>query len=105
RSLTPPLPSSIMTIQPLHSTRRPAIMHRLLPLVLAVFSNAALPAVEPAAVVRSEFIYEKAPFPSCHASTIVETKAGLVAAWFGGKYEKHPEVGIWLSRHVDGKWT
>ncbi|MEK7781857.1 MAG: hypothetical protein AAB370_10205, partial [Verrucomicrobiota bacterium] len=33
--------------------------------------------------VKAEFIYETAPFPSCHASTIVETKAGLVASWFG----------------------
>jgi predicted neuraminidase len=57
------------------------------------------------AVVRSEFIYEKAPFPQCHASTIAETKDGLVAAWFGGKFEGHREVGIWLSRHVGGKWT
>src|SRR5262245_36213218 len=66
---------------------------------------ASLVLADSSAVVRSEFIYETAPFPSCHASTIVETKAGLVAAWFGGKYEKHPEVGIWVSRHVDGKWT
>ena len=35
-------------------------------------------------VVSAEFIYETAPIPSCHASTIVETPAGLVAAWFGG---------------------
>jgi len=57
------------------------------------------------AVLKTEFIYETAPTPSCHASTIVETKEGLVAAWFGGTYEKHPDVGIWLSRHVDGKWS
>jgi predicted neuraminidase len=57
-------------------------------------------------VVRSEFIYETAPFPSCHASTIAETTCGtLVAAWFGGEHEKHPEVGIWVSRHLDGEWT
>ena len=66
---------------------------------------ASLVLADSPAVVRSEFIYEKAPFPSCHASTIAETKAGLVAAWFGGQYEKHPEVGIWVSRHLDGKWT
>jgi len=56
-------------------------------------------------IINEEFIYENAPFPQCHASTIVETKAGLVAAWFGGTHEKNPDVGIWLSRHVDGKWT
>lgn len=59
------------------------------------------------AVVKSEFIYQKedVKFPSCHASTIEETKDGLIAAWFGGSYEKHPDVGIWVSRFENGKWT
>src|SRR3954467_10911866 len=57
------------------------------------------------AVVKSEFIFEKAPFPSCHASTIVETPAGLVAAWFGGTREKKSDVGIWLSRFENKAWT
>src|SRR5450631_3064951 len=56
-------------------------------------------------LVSSEFVFEKAPFPSCHASTIAETDSGLVAAWFGGKHEKAPDVGIWLSRREAGKWT
>jgi len=30
---------------------------------------------------------------------------GMVTAWFGGTHEKHPDVGIWVSREVDGKWT
>lgn len=55
--------------------------------------------------VKAEFIYTKAPFPQCHASTLAETKHGLVAAWFGGQYEGHAKVGIWLSRLTDGKWT
>ncbi|MFV0444798.1 MAG: exo-alpha-sialidase [Planctomycetaceae bacterium] len=58
-------------------------------------------------VVASEFIYdyEHAPTPQCHATTIAETPTGLVAAWFGGQHEKNPDVGIWVSRQVDGKWT
>ncbi len=72
-----------------------------------VVSLCTLPAqcAESTAVLHSEFIYETAPFPECHASTIAETKRGPVAAWFGGQYEKHPEVGIWVARHVAGKWT
>ena len=40
-----------------------------------------------------------------HASTIAETPHGLVAAWFGGPYEGHSQVGIWLAREVDGRWS
>lgn len=59
----------------------------------------------PTPLVKSEFIFERAPFPSCHASTIVETSTGLVAAWFGGTAERNPDVGIWVSRLVDSAWT
>jgi len=55
--------------------------------------------------VSREFLYTTAPYPECHASTIEETPAGLIAAWFGGTEEKHPDVGIWVSRQVDGRWT
>jgi len=57
------------------------------------------------AVLKSEFIYEVAPFPSCHASTIAEGKNGLVTAWFGGKHEKNPDVAIWVSRYENGAWS
>lgn len=49
-------------------------------------------------VVVSEFIYESAPYPSCHASTIVEVDGSLIASWFGGTHERHPDVGIWVAR-------
>jgi predicted neuraminidase len=74
---------------------------------LAAGWAAACPGAEPGppGLVHSEFIFEAAPFPSCHASTIAETKLGLIAAWFGGQHEKAPDVGIWSSRWIDGRWT
>ena len=58
------------------------------------------------AVVKSEFIFDPNPVPSCHATTIVEAKDGtVVTAWFAGTAEKNPDVGIWTSRIIDGKWT
>jgi alpha-L-rhamnosidase len=56
-------------------------------------------------IVTDEFIFEKAPYPECHASTIAQTPKGLVAAWFGGTKERNPDVCIWVSRKVNGKWT
>jgi predicted neuraminidase len=56
-------------------------------------------------VAGSEFVFETAPFASAHASTIVETREGLVTAWFGGTREGADDVGIWVSRHVQGAWT
>src|SRR5688572_9073443 len=77
---------------------------RLAPLLVLVFLSPALAADQPG-VVKTEFLYEKAPFPECHASTIAETKAGLVAAWFGGTEEKHPDVGIWFARREGDSWS
>jgi predicted neuraminidase len=56
-------------------------------------------------VLTREFLFETAPFPSVHASTIAETSNGLVTAWFGGTREGAADVGIWISRHVKGAWT
>jgi predicted neuraminidase len=53
----------------------------------------------------SEFIFTKAPFASSHASTIVETPKGLVSAFFAGSDEGNKDVGIWLSRNIQGRWT
>lgn len=78
-------------------------MKQYLPLlflmIVPTFGRAADPAL-----ISSEFIYQHAPYPSCHASTIVETEEGaLIAAWFGGTHEKHPDVGIWVSRFDSAK--
>ncbi|MEZ5107155.1 MAG: sialidase family protein [Draconibacterium sp.] len=56
-------------------------------------------------ILTSEFIYTNAPFPQCHASTITETKERLLAAWFGGTREKNPDVCIYTSAKIDGKWS
>ncbi len=76
-------------------------------LILAMFSLLSrAPATETQpAILQSEFIYETAPFPSCHASTIAETPRGLVVAWFGGTREGAPDVRIWSSRFAEGKWS
>jgi predicted neuraminidase len=58
-----------------------------------------------AEVLKAEFIYESAPFPQCHASTIVETNGGFLAAWFGGTHERNPDVCIYTSALKDGKWS
>jgi predicted neuraminidase len=44
-------------------------------------------------------------FPSCHAATVVETRAGqLLAAWFAGAHEGHANVAIWASRFDGRSW-
>lgn len=58
-------------------------------------------------IVKEEFIYEIADAltPQCHASTIAATNNVIVSAWFGGTEEKNDDVGIWVSRKVDGNWS
>nr|WP_262920062.1 sialidase family protein [Niabella hibiscisoli] len=53
-----------------------------------------------------EFLYKKADFPSCHSATILElTNGELLCTFFGGTYERHPDVEIRISRKTrEGKW-
>ncbi|HEX8913786.1 MAG TPA: sialidase family protein [Humisphaera sp.] len=74
-------------------------------LLLAALPAPAARAEADGPVVRSEFVYDKAPFPSVHASTIVATKDGLIAAFFGGAGEGKPDVGIWVSRRDGEGWS
>jgi predicted neuraminidase len=47
-------------------------------------------------VVHSGFLYESAPFPSCHAATLIERlDGGVMCAFFGGTHERHPDVCIY----------
>ena len=56
-------------------------------------------------LVSEEFIFDKAPFKACHASTICQTTRGLIAAWFGGTKEGKTDVGIWSSYHDGQSWS
>jgi predicted neuraminidase len=78
-------------------------MHRFIASLLPLVGIHLTAAPDPA--VRSEFIFTNAPFTQCHASTLAEGRHGLIAAWFAGTREKNPDVGIWVSRHLDGRWT
>jgi predicted neuraminidase len=73
--------------------------------VLMLLAAALAEAPAQPGLLLQEFIFDKAPHASCHAVTIVETRAGLVAAWFGGTREGNVDVGIWMARHSDGKWS
>ncbi|MBI5011009.1 MAG: exo-alpha-sialidase, partial [Bacteroidia bacterium] len=58
-------------------------------------------------IIKTEFIWKTGDItaPSCHASTIVQTSYGLLTAWFGGTEEGNKDVGIWVSRYSEGKWS
>ncbi len=59
----------------------------------------------PVAIER-QFVFESAPFPASHASTIVRLRDGsLLAAWFGGSGEGAADVAIWSSRRRFGRWS
>jgi len=55
--------------------------------------------------MHTEFVFDNAPFATCHAATIVATEHGLIAAWFGGEEEGSADVGIWMSRRDFTGWS
>ncbi|WP_308501362.1 exo-alpha-sialidase [uncultured Alistipes sp.] len=82
----------------------------LLILLLGLWSGARGGEISPVrdtvGVVRSEFVYDRVEFPSCHAATIVETSRGeLMIALFGGKYESNADCSIWASHLGPKGWT
>lgn len=50
---------------------------------------------------------QQRPTDSAHASTVLELKDGsFLAAWFGGSWEKDPNVAIWTAtRSKEGTWS
>ncbi|MCL2571167.1 MAG: exo-alpha-sialidase [Defluviitaleaceae bacterium] len=53
-----------------------------------------------------EYIYEEdREFQSGHASTLINLPGGdVLAAWFGGSWEKGSDVAIWMSRRTAQGW-
>ncbi|REG82729.1 sialidase family protein [Algoriphagus antarcticus] len=70
--------------------------------IFSFFPKSDKPTVK---ILSSGFIYEEAPFPQCHASTLVETDNGILASWFGGTHERHQDVSIYTSRLTNGSWS
>ncbi len=54
--------------------------------------------------IIKEYIFENNT-PSCHASTIVKTETGFIAAWFGGTFEGEDDVQIYVSINENDKWS
>ena len=70
--------------------------------------RAAAQADLPPGVLVKEFVYDKGPVPSCHASTICQLPDGrLAVAFFGGTDEGEDDVGIWFSTNDNqgGPWS
>ena len=57
--------------------------------------------------MEADFIFDVSPVASVHASTLAEApEGGLLAAWFGGSFEGHADVGIWLAEKRDRRrWS
>lgn len=58
-------------------------------------------------IISAELIYplDHKPTAECHASTLLETKDGLMCAFFAGTAERSDDVGIRLSFYKNGKWS
>ena len=56
-------------------------------------------------VLKRGFIFERGPVPTNHASTIVETTEGLLAAWFGGPKARDPLNSIYSARYDGTNWS
>lgn len=75
-------------------------------LVLVLVGHFARAADVPAqtGLRKQEFLFDQF-LPANHASTLVETDEGLLASWFAGTRERHPDVAIYLAWRTNGVWT
>jgi len=56
-------------------------------------------------IIKNQFIFERGAAPTNHASTIVETTQGLLAAWFGGPGARDPLNSIYSARYDGTNWS
>lgn len=76
--------------------------------ILLLFAGFALTTsaevIDPQGVVLEHgTLYGQGIIPSCHATTIVELPNGdMLAAYFAGTYEGHPDVCVYMSRRRAG---
>jgi len=73
--------------------------------IISIMDTETAVLAQNSSIVKSEFIFNEAPFKECHASTIESTPDGLVASWFGGTKERNEDVEIWVSREKEGVWS
>jgi len=79
----------------------------LLLLILSRGAFSAGPFTGKDCILKSEYLWKTGDItaPSCHASTIISTSYGFLAAWFAGTQEGHKDVGIWISRYENSSWS
>ena len=74
--------------------------------ILSTLATAQEPTFDRDRAVLEEHHIPRGELPKkheTHASTITEANDGtLIAAWFGGTDENHPDVKIWVSRQTPG---
>lgn len=59
-------------------------------------------------IVERGFLYDGQMPPTCHAVTMVEANNGdIIAAFFGGTHEGHPDSDIWICRfnRTNSTWS
>lgn len=55
--------------------------------------------------VREDIFGDEREFDSPHAPTVLPLKNDdVVAAWFGGRFEKDPDTAIWTAKRINGVW-
>ncbi|WP_231426033.1 exo-alpha-sialidase [Pedobacter sp. Leaf250] len=74
--------------------------------IISFFLFSKIATAQKIEIIQSAYIFDKAPFAACHASSLVELKDGsIMASWFGGKYEGSKDVVIWSAIKKNNKWS